>query len=79
MQPTLLAAAQHFLQLHGIIGPTVFNAISASLNHAFPLFQSYAALQPPLSETSLAAFNMLGFVLTPPAAVDSEDDANVNA
>ena len=79
VRPTLLAAARHLLRLRGIIGPTAFNAISASLNHAFPLFQAYAASQPPLSETSLAALNALGFVLPPPAAVDSEDDANVDA
>ena len=79
VRSALLAAARHLLRLRGIIGPTAFNTISASLNHAFPLFQAYAASQPPLSETSLAALNALGFVLPPPAAVDSEDDANVDA
>ena len=57
VRSALLAAARHLLRLRGIIGPTAFNAISASLNHAFPLFQAYAAAQPPLSETSLAALN----------------------
>ena len=79
VRSALLAAARHLLRLRGIIGPTAFNAISASLNHAFPLFQAYAAAQPPLSETSLAALNALGFVLPSPAAVDSEEDANVDA
>ena len=79
VRSALLAAARHLLRLRGVIGPTAFSAISASLNHAFPLFQAYAASQPPLSETSLAALNELGFVLPTPAAVDSEDDANVDA